>query len=92
MVGKYTKNEDASSEYGGWSEEGIEMFNMLGGIVEDDRKSRNARDAEEWVLESLREQVGGGAQMRNNREMDPSALQRAVERANRPKINAFIEL
>ena len=92
MVGKYTKNEDAPSEYGGWSEEGIEMFNMLGGIVDDDRKSRNARDAEEWVLESLREQVGGGAQMRNNREMDPSALQRAVERANRPKINAFIEL
>ena len=89
MVGKYTKNEDASSEYGGWSDEGIEMFNMLGGIVEDDRKSRNARDAEEWVLKSLREQVGGGTRMR---EMDPSAVQRAVERANRPKINAFIEL
>ena len=49
------------------------MFNMLGGIVEDDRKSRNARDTEEWVLESLREQVGGGVQMRKNREMDPSA-------------------
>ena len=92
MVGKYTKNEDASSEYGGWSDEGIEMFNMLGEIVDDDRKSRNARDAEEWVLESLREKVGGGTQMRNNTEMDPSAVQRAVERANRPKINAFIEL
>ncbi|KAI2495577.1 hypothetical protein MHU86_18936 [Fragilaria crotonensis] len=89
MVGKYTKNEDSSSEYGGWSDEGIEMFNMLGGIVEDDRKSRNARDAEEWVLKSLRERVGGGTRMR---EMDPSAVQRAVERANRPKINAFIEL
>ena len=65
------------------------MFNMLGGIVEEDRKSRNAKDAEEWVLKSLREQVGGGTRMR---EMDPSAVQRAVERANRPKINAFIEL
>ena len=92
MVGKYTKNEDSSSEYGGWSEEGIELFNALGEIVEDDRKSRNARDAEEWVLESLREQVGGRTRMRNDREMDPSAVQRAVERANRPKINAFIEL
>ena len=77
-VGKYMKNEDVSSEYGGWSDEGTEMFNMLGGIVEDDRKSGNAREAEEWVLESLKEQVGGGARMRTNREMDPSALQRTV--------------
>jgi hypothetical protein len=81
MVEKDTKNEDASSEYGSWSNEGTEMFNMLGGIVEDNRKRRNARDAEEWVLESLREQVGGGARIRNTREMDPSALQRAVDKS-----------
>ncbi len=38
MVRKYTKSEEAFSEHGGWSDKGIEMLNMLGGIVEDDRK------------------------------------------------------
>jgi hypothetical protein len=93
IVGKYTHHTDgASNEYGGWSEEGIRRFNQLCEMVQEDRASRNARDAEEWLMNSLRQQAGGGAQMESEREIDHAALQRRLERTNQPVVNAFIEL
>ena len=62
-MGKYTQTNGASKEYGGLSEEGICRFNQLCEMIQDDRNSRNARDAEEWLINSLRVQAGGGAQM-----------------------------
>jgi len=62
-------------------------------MVQEDRASRNARDAEEWLMNSLRQQAGGaGARMGQERETDHTALQRSLERTNQPVVNAFIEL
>ena len=92
IVGKYTQTDGASTEYGGWSEEGIHRFNLLCEMVQEDRNSRNAREAEDWLMDSLRQQAGGGAQMGTEREIDQAALQRSLERTNQPIVNAFIEL
>ncbi|KAI2501822.1 hypothetical protein MHU86_12660 [Fragilaria crotonensis] len=94
IVGKYTHTDGGTSnEYGGWTEEGILQFNVLCEMVQEDRASRNARDAEEWLMNSLRQQAGGaGARMGQERETDHTALQRSLERTNQPVVNAFIEL
>ena len=92
IVGKYTQTNGASTEYGGWSEEGIRRFNQLCEMIQDDRNSRNARDAEEWLMNSLRVQAGGGAEMAAEKVLDHAALQLSLERTNQPMVNAFIEL
>ena len=92
IVGKYTHTDGASTEYGGWGEEGIHRFNQLCEMVQEDRNSRNAREAEDWVMNSLRQQAGGGAQLGTEREIDQAALQRSLDRTNLPVVNAFIEL
>jgi hypothetical protein len=92
IVGKYTQTDGASTEYGGWGEEGIHRFNQLCEMVKEDRNSRNAVEAEDWLMNSLRQQAGGGAQLGNEREIDQAALQRSLDRTNLPVVNAFIEL
>ena len=92
IVGKYTQTNGASTEYGGWGEEGIRRFNQLCEMIQDDRNSRNARDAEEWLMNSLRVQAGGGAEMAAEKVLDHAALQLSLERTNQPMVNAFIEL
>ena len=94
MVGRYTQADagGASNEYGGWSEEGICRFNQFCEIVQEDRASRNARDAEVWLMNGLRQQAGGGEQMGDDREINHTALQLSLERTNRPVVNAFIQL
>lgn len=92
IAGKYTQKNGTSTEYGGWSEEGIRRFNQLCEMVQDDRKSRNARDAEEWLKNTLREQAGGQSMMAADRVVDHAALQLTLERTDQPVVNAFIEL
>jgi hypothetical protein len=43
-------------------------------MVQEDRASWNARDAEELLMNSLRQQAGGGALMGSEREIDHTAL------------------
>jgi hypothetical protein len=42
--------------YGGWSAEGVARFNELFGIVDRDRRSADAKKAENEVLLALRRQ------------------------------------
>jgi hypothetical protein len=43
-------------------------------MMQEDRASWNARDAKEWLMNSLRQQAGGGALMGSEREIDHAAL------------------
>jgi hypothetical protein len=61
-------------------------------MIQDDRNSQNARDAEEWLMNSLRVQAGGGAEMAAEKVLDHAALQLSLERTNQRMVNAFIEL
>ena len=45
--------------YGGWSAEGVTRFNALSKLVEDDRASPVAKDAEDAVLRALRREKFG---------------------------------
>ena len=92
IVGRYTKTDGSSAEYGGWSEEGILRFNQLCEMVSADRASRNANDAEEWLMITLRQQAGGVAQMGPERVIDHARLQESLERTNRPIVHAYIEI
>jgi hypothetical protein len=95
ILGKYTRSSVGYTEYGGWSEEGVLRFNELCSLVEEDRRSRNAREAEEQVMLSLRQQRFG-EQSRNgveNRNDQQSIIdsERSLER-NVEIVNAYIEL
>ena len=95
IMGKYTRSSIGYAEYGGWCEEGVIRFNELCAIVVEDRKSRNAKDAEERVMLSLRrlkygEQVQNGA-ANGNDELSIVDSERSLER-NVGIVNAFIEL
>jgi hypothetical protein len=60
-------------------------------MVQEDRASRNAREAEGRLMASLRQQAGQGVERSNEREVDYSDLQRSLDR-NQQVVNAFIEL
>lgn len=91
IAGRYTKSSIGYCEYGGWSEDGVLRFNELCKMVQEDRASRNAREAEEQLLASLRRQAGQEAERSNEREIDYSDSQRSLER-NPQVVNAFIEM
>ena len=55
-----------------WTHHPVEL--TLCEMVQEDRASQNARDAEEWLMNSLRQQAGGGALMGSEREIDHAAL------------------
>jgi hypothetical protein len=95
ILGKYTQSSVGYTEYGGWREEGVLQFNELCSLVEEDRSSRNAREAEEQVMLSLQrqrygEQPQNGAVNRNDQQSiidSEKSLERNVE-----IVNAYIEL
>ena len=96
ILGKYTGNSIRCSEYGGWSTQGMERFNELCSLVEADRSSRNAREAEEQVMLSLRrtrfgEQPSQNGEANMNDQQTIMDLERTLER-NVGIVNAFIEL
>lgn len=59
ITGKYTSSVMDHCLYGGWSAEGVARFNELSMLVDRDRKSANAKKAEEEVLLALRRQKFG---------------------------------
>ena len=95
ILGKYTRSSVGYTEYGGWSEEGVLRFNELCSLVEEDRSSRNASEAEEQVMLSLRQQRFGeqspnGVVNRNDQQSIIDS-ERSLER-NVEIVNAYIEL
>ena len=54
ITGKYTSSVMDHCLYGGWSAEGVARFNELCGIVDRDRRSADAKKAEDEVLLALR--------------------------------------
>ena len=82
-------------QFGGWSEEGVIRFNELCSIVVEDRSSRNAMDAEEEVMLSLRRQKYGEEAVNGvgntNEQQSIAGSERSLER-NIERVNAFIEL
>ena len=74
----------------------MERFNELCSLVEADRSSRNAREAEEQVMLSLRrtrfgEQPSQNGEANMNDQQTIMDLERTLER-NVGIVNAFIEL
>ncbi|KAI2507426.1 hypothetical protein MHU86_7039 [Fragilaria crotonensis] len=95
ILGKYTRSSVGYSEYGGWSEEGVIRFNQLCQTVVEDRCSRNAKEAEDQVMQSLRQQRFGeqdqNSAMNGNDRQSIVDSERSLER-NVEIVNAFIEL
>ena len=95
ILGKYTRSSVGYSEYGGWSEEGVIRFNQLCQTVVEDRCCRNAKEAEDQVMQSLRQQRFGeqdqNSLMNGNDRQSIVDSERSLER-NVEIVNAFIEL
>jgi hypothetical protein len=93
ILGRYTRSSVGYTEYGGWSEEGVIRFNELCQTIVEDRSSRNAKEAEDQVMLSLRRQRFG-EQEQNSSVNDRQSIvdsERSLER-NVEIVNAFIEL
>jgi len=70
IMGKYTRCSIGTSDYGGWSEEGVVRFNELCMTVVHDRQSRNAKASEEWVMQTLRRRKYGDPAETNTESTD----------------------
>ncbi|KAI2498085.1 hypothetical protein MHU86_16395 [Fragilaria crotonensis] len=90
ITGKYTSSVMDHCLYGGWSAEGVARFNDLSMFVDRDRKSANAKKAEEEVLLSLRRQKFGDC-VDNATLRDPEE-ERGRRRALPEAVEAFFEL
>jgi hypothetical protein len=96
IMGKYTRCSIGSSEYGGWSEEGVVRFNELCMTVVSDRRSRNATVSEEWVMQTLRRRKYGDPAETNTLSTDDDNgihdSETSLERHPQVLVRAFIEL
>lgn len=90
LKGKYTSPVNDEILYGGWSAEGVARFNALSKLVEDDRASPVAKDAEDEVLRALRREKFGD-NVDNASVRDPQE-ERQGRRAMPAAIEAYCEL
>lgn len=56
--GLYTSTKTGQNQYGGWSEQGLELFNRYVKMNEDARKDANCEQVEKDCLQKLREKNG----------------------------------
>ena len=88
--GKYTSSVTDHCLYGGWSAEGVTRFNALCAIVDKDRKSADAKKAEDAVLLALRRRKFGDS-VDDGNLIDP--LEERQQRRVMPEaVEAFCEL
>jgi hypothetical protein len=90
IKGKYTSSVLDHCLYGGWSAEGVARFNDLSILVDRDRKSANAKKAEDEVLLALRRQKFGDHV--DNAVMRDPEEERRRRRAMPEAVEAFCEL
>ena len=88
--GKYTSSVTDHCLYGGWSAEGVTRFNALCAIVDEDRKSTDAKKAEDAVLLALRRRKFGD-RVDNGSLIDPQE-ERQQRRVMPEAVEAFCEL
>ncbi len=88
--GKYTSSVTDHCLYGGWSAEGVTRFNALCAIVDKDRKSADAKKAEDAVLLALRRRKFGDC-VDDGNLIDPQE-ERQQRRVMPEAVEAFCEL
>ena len=91
IKGRYTSTIADSCLYGGWSAEGVARFNELCAIVDNDRKTDNAKKAEDDVLLKLRQRKFGDSVDADGNLIDPRE-ERQRNRVMAETIEAFCEL
>jgi hypothetical protein len=88
--GKYTSSVTDHCLYGGWSAQGVARFNNLCAIIDNDRKSEKASEAENAVLLELRRRKFGDV-IGDPNAIDPGDERRQT-RVMPEVVEAFCEL
>jgi hypothetical protein len=88
--GKYTSSITDHCLYGGWSAQGVARFNHLCAIIDKDRKSEKAAEAENTVLLALRRRKFGDV-IGDANGIDPGEERRQT-RVMPEVVEAFCEL